>query len=233
MCADIFRHVDWCSLDTGLQRLTGLDGNVYDVYVTARRDKSMWIRLGDDKAASDWNRVNEKRRGLQTTLLSPTDISLLASVNFSDACVTSDLRFHVADVTLRRADVSMTHASTNIVVRSTRDGAMHVVRLRRLQLLGDCRWSNVNMTLTLDGQGVRICTVSRSTARCFLPLQPTEGGGGRYPILLQSLDLDPINDPASVPCTDEDDSSVTSLTYTMSGSYYYTYLQVAQCRHRG
>lgn len=233
MCTDIFRHVDWCSLDTGLQRLTGLDGNTYDVYVTARRDNSIWIRLGDDKAASDWNRVNEKRRDLHTTLLSPTDISLLAAVNFSDACVTSDLRFHVADVTLRRADVSMSRASTNIVIRSTRDGAMHVVRLRRLQLLGDCRWSNVNVTLTSDGQGIRVCTVSGSTTRCFLPLQHTGGGSGRYPILLQSLDLDPTHHPASVPCTDEDESPVTSLTYTMSGSYYYTYLQVAQCRQHG
>jgi len=68
---------DWCNHDSGHSTITDSDGYPRGVYVSARRDGSIWLRFGRDHASLDWTYIDERRARLQTIILRDDDIALL------------------------------------------------------------------------------------------------------------------------------------------------------------
>jgi len=68
---------DWCSHDSGYATITDARGYPRGVYVSARRDGSVWLRFGRDHASLDWTFVDERRARLQTVILHDDDLALL------------------------------------------------------------------------------------------------------------------------------------------------------------
>ena len=68
---------DWCNHDSGYSTITDSDGYPRGVYVSARRDGSVWLRFGRDHASLEWTYVDERRERLQTVILHDDDLALL------------------------------------------------------------------------------------------------------------------------------------------------------------
>jgi len=67
----------WCGLDTGYSTITDRDGYPRSVYVSVRRDGSVWLRVGRDHASLDWIYVDEPRARLQSVLLDSEAVHIL------------------------------------------------------------------------------------------------------------------------------------------------------------
>ena len=78
---------DWCSHDSGYSTITDSHGYPRSVYVSARRDGSVWLRFGRDHASLDWTYVDERRARLQSVILRDDDLTLLRVSWFRRVCV--------------------------------------------------------------------------------------------------------------------------------------------------
>ncbi len=67
----------WCGLDTGDATITDRDGSPRSVFVSVRRDGSVWLRFGRDHASLEWVYVDEPRTRLHSVILSQDDIHVL------------------------------------------------------------------------------------------------------------------------------------------------------------
>jgi len=68
---------DWCSHDSGYSTITDSLGSPRGVYVSARRDGSVWLRFGRDHSSLEWTYIDERRARLQSTILHDDDLTLL------------------------------------------------------------------------------------------------------------------------------------------------------------
>ena len=65
------------------------------VWVSVKRDGSVWTRLGGDRLADDWIHDSEKERSYHGAVLKEQDIQLLARLNYTQSCVLSDLDLNI------------------------------------------------------------------------------------------------------------------------------------------
>ena len=72
----------WCNHDSGYSTITDSRGYPRGVYVSARRDGSVWLRFGRDHASLEWTFVDERRARLQTVILHDDDLALLRVCSF-------------------------------------------------------------------------------------------------------------------------------------------------------
>jgi len=68
---------DWCNHDSGYSTITDSSGYPRGVYVSVRRDGSVWLRFGRDHASVEWTFTDERRARLQTIILHDDDLALL------------------------------------------------------------------------------------------------------------------------------------------------------------
>lgn len=69
--------IGWCGLDTGYATITDRDGYPRSVFVSVRRDGSVWLRFGRDHASLEWIYADEPRTRLQSVILDSEAINLL------------------------------------------------------------------------------------------------------------------------------------------------------------
>ena len=230
-----------------MQKVVDADDVTRDVHVSVQRDGTVWVRLGDDDKTTEWKYASERRRSVQSTILSLLHVSLLSSLNYTDVCVLTDLQLDITDTTVRRADVTSFN-SVNLVIRSFSKGLSHVIRMQRLRTQSNCQWKAVNVSLTADKQSVQICSIGkrRASDKCFQPLPSIKspstanvvqssfwkhGLFNRPVTLLQHISIDNRGYTGDISC-DSSGHHVTrasSLVFSLIGSYYHVYLQVASC----
>ena len=84
-----------CDRDTGYSTITDVRGQAHLVFISRTRDGGVWLRLGVDQKSSQWASRSEYRQQLQDTLLSDRDMNVIENMNFSSACVVTDLRLEI------------------------------------------------------------------------------------------------------------------------------------------
>ena len=87
---------NWCRRDAGPIDYADSVGRRHTAYVSVTRDGSVWLRFqsaesGDDSSA-DWTYVDEDVQPLQLSVLEPSVIALLDTLNYTEFCALTDLQ---------------------------------------------------------------------------------------------------------------------------------------------
>ena len=211
--------VDWCEYDTGPAVFgdTTPDGDPveFGAYVSRTRDGAVWLRFGPDGRSLDWTYVDERRRRYHTPVLDAGDVAALARLNYSAACVLTDVRLSVVAVA--------SWHPTFVVAFDPAERRTAVVLMRHSR---DCATAT-EFRLTGDRQAVRCDGAERHHACGQRNLPPR---GARSPTLfLKDVNFDPVGQD-SWRCPDDSvGGRDRRASYTFTGSYYHAYVQMANC----
>lgn len=190
----------------------------YDVelaaYVSRTRDGSVWLRFGPDGRSLDWIYVDEQRRRYRTPVLDAADVDALGRLNYSAACVLTDVRLSVVAVA--------SWHPTFVVAYDPSERRTAVVLMRHSR---DCA-SATEFRLTGDRQAIRCDGAERHHA-CGQRNLPERGTRTRT-LFLKDVNFDPVGQD-SWRCPDDAADERRRAAYTFTGSYYHVYVQMANC----
>ena len=198
-----------CDRDTGYSTITDVRGQAHLVFISRTRDGGVWLRLGVDQKSSQWASKSEYRQQLQDTLLSDRDMNVIENMNFSSACVVTDLRLEI------RMEFGWHPSFVRTFDVATRSSEVLIFNRNRQCAL------NTTLRLTNSKQGLR-CSGGdeNSCGQHSLPYSGQASGT----TFLELVTLDPAAE-TSMMCPQP--GSVNS--YTFHGSYYYAYIKMDSC----
>ena len=170
----------------------------------------MWLRFGADQKSAHWTYKNEYRTQFSDTLLSPEDMNVIEHVNFTDACVVTDLKLKVQmtfgwhpsflrtyDVTTRQSEVLIFNRNRQCTMNTT------------------LRFAKKRQGLWCTGGTENACGLHS------LPYANQESGT----TFLEHVTFDPAAEN-SMMCPKP---GLVVNAYTFFGSYYYAYIKMASC----
>lgn len=202
------------------------------VWISVKRDGSVWTRLGGDRLAEDWIHDSEKERSYHGAVLKEHDIQLLTKLNYTQTCVLSDLDLNIVTSSAwqpsylvafdpaekRNHIVTMKHhkdCSSKALIRISAD---------RQQL--HCSYENQEFGTglefgTLENEGNEESVIQRGvcghkTANKTLKMET---------LFLRDFSFDPAGDE-SWKCRER---VVGWNSYRFFGSYYFAFVKVADC----
>ncbi|KAK2148614.1 hypothetical protein LSH36_489g02017 [Paralvinella palmiformis] len=201
---------DWCNLDTGKTTITDGRGVPHNVYISATRDGSIWLRAGMDHESADWTYQSETRYKIKVTILGNDVTSMLQSLDYLDYCVLSDIDlvvntdggWHPSYIVL----YDPVRKQNNVAAFKKKEGACNVQT--NVTLGGNKQWFYCN------GAQHNVCGLRH------LP----EKGHSTATVFINNLQLDPWG-PDHWYCEGKEMDNF----YTFKGSYYHAYVKLASC----